>query len=67
MFPAQLRSNESGADHRKHFSLIDARVRFRWNVFTEPFPSNELFRLSGVMLQYFPESVQFFYNELLYL
>jgi hypothetical protein len=49
-----LRSNEHGADLRKHGSSIVARVRFRLYVFTEPLPSNELFKLSGVMSQYYP-------------
>jgi hypothetical protein len=52
VFSAPLRSNERGADDRKHWSSIFARVRFRGNVFAEPFLSNELFRLSGVMSQY---------------
>jgi hypothetical protein len=30
------------------------RVHFRGNLFTEPLPSNKLFRLSGVMSQYSP-------------
>jgi hypothetical protein len=33
-------------------ALLLLRVRFRGNMFTEPLPSNELFRLSGVMSQY---------------
>jgi hypothetical protein len=49
---ALLRSNERGVDHRKHRCSVAARVRFRGNVFTEPLPSNELFRLSGVISQY---------------
>jgi hypothetical protein len=52
VFTAPSRSNERGADHRKLRSSIVARVRFQGNVFTEPLPSNELFRLSGVMSQY---------------
>jgi hypothetical protein len=52
VFTAQLRSNARGAYHRKHCSSIVARVRFRWNVFTESLPSSELFRLSGIMSQY---------------
>jgi hypothetical protein len=52
MFTSPLRSSERGADDRKHRTSIFARVRFRGNVFTEPLPSNELFRLSGVMSQY---------------
>jgi hypothetical protein len=51
MFTAPLRSNERGADHRKHRSSIVEGVHFRGNVFTEPFPSNELFRLGDVMSQ----------------
>jgi hypothetical protein len=49
---APLRSNERGADHRKHSFFIVARVRFRGNVFTVPLPSNKLFRLSDVMSEY---------------
>jgi hypothetical protein len=52
VFTAPLRTNAHGADHRKHSSSIGERVRFCGNVFTEPLPSNELFRLSGVMSQY---------------
>jgi hypothetical protein len=52
VFTAPLRSKESGADHRKHRSSIVVHVRFRGNMFTEPLHSNELFRLSGVMLLY---------------
>jgi hypothetical protein len=40
-----------GVDHRKHCSSIVASFRFRGIMFTEPLPSNELFRLSGVMSQ----------------
>jgi hypothetical protein len=43
---APLRSNARGADHRQHRSSIVARLHFRWNVFFEPLPSNEIFRLS---------------------
>jgi hypothetical protein len=52
MFTAPLRSNERGVDHTKHLSSIVEHVHFRENMFTEPLPSNELFRLSGVMSQY---------------
>jgi hypothetical protein len=52
VFTAPLRSNERELDHRKHRSFIVAPVRFLGNVFTERLPSNELFRLSGVMSQY---------------
>jgi hypothetical protein len=52
MFTTPLRSNERGAGHRKYRSSIVARVRFSGKVFTEPLPSNELFRLSGIMSQY---------------
>jgi hypothetical protein len=52
MFTLPLRSNERGPEHRKHRSSVVAHVRFRGNVFTEPLPSNELFRLLGVMSQY---------------
>jgi hypothetical protein len=48
VFAAPLHSNERGADHRKHHSSIVARG----NVFTEPLPINEIFRLSGIMSQY---------------
>jgi hypothetical protein len=53
VFTAPLHSNERVADHRKHHSSIVARVRFRGSVFNESLPSNELFRLSGVMSQYY--------------
>jgi hypothetical protein len=49
------RSNERSADHRKHRSSIVARVRFRGNVFTEPLPSNELFRHNIMLLGFYFE------------
>jgi hypothetical protein len=54
MFTATLRNNERGADHRQYRCSIVVRIRFRFrgNVFREPLPNNELFRLSGVILQY---------------
>jgi hypothetical protein len=52
VFTALLRRNERGADHIKRRSSIVERVRFRGNVFTKPLPSNELFRISGVISQY---------------
>jgi hypothetical protein len=52
MFTAPLRSNERVADHIKHRSSIVLRVLFRRDVFIGPLPSNEQFRLSGVMSQY---------------
>jgi hypothetical protein len=52
VFTAPLRSSESGADHREHRFSIVACVLFCGNVFTEPLPSNKLFKLSGVMSQY---------------
>jgi hypothetical protein len=52
VFTAPLHYNARGGDHRKHRTSRVARVRFRGNVFSEPLPSNELFRLSGVMSQY---------------
>jgi hypothetical protein len=52
MFTATLLSNAHGADHRKHGSSIVARVRFGGSVFTELFPNNELFWLSGDMSHY---------------
>jgi hypothetical protein len=51
MFTATLRSNENGADHRKHRSSI-VRFRSSGKMFTEPLLSNELFRLSVIMSQY---------------
>jgi hypothetical protein len=65
MFTAPLRSNERGADHRKHCSSIVASVRFREYVFTEPLPSNELFPLSGVMSQYDGKNLQAYHLFLL--
>jgi hypothetical protein len=53
MFTAPLRSNKRGTGDRKHRSPIVAHVRFRGNMFTEPLPSNVIFRLSGVMSQYY--------------
>jgi hypothetical protein len=64
MFTAPLRSNARGADHRKHRSSITARVHFRGNVFTEPLPSNELSRLSGVMSQYVLYSCQQYLQQM---
>jgi hypothetical protein len=61
VFTAPLCSNELGADHRKHRSSIVAGVRFCGSVFTELLPSNELFRLAGVISQYKEEEV---YNHL---
>jgi hypothetical protein len=46
-----IATSEVGA-HRENRSSIVARIRFRGNVFTELLSSNELFRLSGVLLQY---------------
>jgi hypothetical protein len=50
-FIAPLHSKERGADHIKYRSSTVVFVRFRGNVFAEQLPSNELFRLSGVMSQ----------------
>jgi hypothetical protein len=58
VFTAPLRSNARCADYRKHRSSIVARVRFCGNVFTESLPSSEQFRLSGIMSQYFLQSLQ---------
>jgi hypothetical protein len=51
-FIASLHSNARGADHSKHRFSIVARFRFRGNMFTEPLPSNKLFRLSGIISHY---------------
>jgi hypothetical protein len=58
VFTAPVRSNERGADHRKHCSSIVACVRFHGNVFTQPLPSRELLLLLGVMSQYIKINVQ---------
>jgi hypothetical protein len=50
VFTTPLRSNARGADHRKHRFSIIARVRFSGSVFTGPLLSNELFRLSGIIV-----------------
>jgi hypothetical protein len=52
VFTATLTSNARGAGHSKHRSSIVALVRFCGNVFTEPSPGNEIFRLYRVMSQY---------------
>jgi hypothetical protein len=57
LFTAQLRSNKRGANHRKHRSSMVARVRFRWNVFTETLPSIKIFQLLGVMSQYVSKGI----------
>jgi hypothetical protein len=54
VFAAPLHSNERDADHKKRSSIV-APVCFLGNVFTEPLPSYELFRLSGVVLHYHTE------------
>jgi hypothetical protein len=51
VFTAPLDRNRLGTDHRKHCSSVVC-VRFCGNVFTEPLPSIEVFRLSGIMSQY---------------
>jgi hypothetical protein len=56
MFTAPLRSKERGADHRKYRFYIVARVRFCGNVITEPLPSNELFRFSGIVSHFVMET-----------
>jgi hypothetical protein len=48
MFTKQLRNT----DHGKQRCSIAAHVCFHRNVFTKPLPSNELFRLSGIISQY---------------
>jgi hypothetical protein len=52
MFAVPLRSISTALTTVNNLSYIVGRVRFRGNVFTEPLPSNEFFRLSGVMSQY---------------
>jgi hypothetical protein len=52
VFTAPLRSNKRCDEHIKRCSSIFARVHFRRSMFTEPLPSNELFRVAGIMSQY---------------
>jgi hypothetical protein len=47
-----LRVATSAALTTENTALLLLRARFRRNVFTELLPNKELFRLSGVMLQY---------------
>jgi hypothetical protein len=67
VFTAPFCSNTRGTDYRKHCFSIVGCFRFGGNVFTGPLPSNELFRLSGIMSQYtsYSGGCEFSFDEIL--